>query len=67
MHGLADDFVPSWMTQTAYDVCVSKKQLLMVPDAGHGTAFLKAKEEYTALVVDFLKENVDGDNELRND
>lgn len=67
VHGLADDFVPSWMTQKAYDACAGKKQLLMVPGAGHGTAFLKAQEEYTTLVVDFLKENVDGNNELRND
>lgn len=60
VHGLADDFVPSFMTQQAYDACNSEKQLLMVPEAGHGTAFLKAKEEYVNLVVHFLKENVDG-------
>ena len=60
VHGLGDDFVPSFMTQQAYDACTSKKQLLMVPEAGHGTAFLKAKEEYINLVVNFLKENVDG-------
>ncbi len=54
VHGLADDFVPSCMTQRSFDACASQKELLLVEGAGHGVSFLKAKEEYLALISAFL-------------
>ena len=46
IHGAADDFVPAHMSQAMYEVCPSVKHLVMVPDAGHGAAFLLGREQY---------------------
>ncbi len=55
VHGLADDFVPSSMTQRSFDACGGPKELLLVEGAGHGTSFVKAENEYWALVQAFLR------------
>lgn len=54
VHGMADDFVPCNMSVKAYDACNSEKRLLLVEGAGHGVSFLKAREQYTDAVVDFI-------------
>ncbi len=54
VHGLADDFVPCYMTRKSYEACAGPKELLLVEGAGHGYSFLKAQEEYLALVKAFL-------------
>lgn len=54
LHGRADDFVPCWMSQAAFDACNSYKELLLIDDAKHGVSFLKAPERYTQTVVRFL-------------
>ncbi len=54
VHGLADDFVPSSMTQRSFDACGGEKELLLVEGAGHGVSFGKAEEEYEALVMAFF-------------
>ncbi len=54
VHGLADDFVPSDMTQRSYDACGGEKELLLVEGAGHGVSFAKAEQEYGALVTAFF-------------
>ena len=59
IHGLKDDFVPSYMTQQGYDACTGKKRLLLVEGAGHGVSFLKDKETYTRQIISFLEENLD--------
>ncbi len=58
-HGLADDFVPCEMSQEAYNVCTSEKELLLVEDAGHGYSFLKDRERYTQAVTTFLQKNLE--------
>lgn len=58
IHGMADDFVPSFMTQQGYDACVGEKQLLKVAAAGHGVSFLTDPVGYTASVMYFLKRNI---------
>lgn len=68
VHGLADDFVPSWMTKEGYKVCAGQKQLLLVEGAGHGVSFLIEKDKYTAMVAEFLdthigKEIYNGNNQ----
>lgn len=59
VHGLADDFVPSDMTQQGYDACTTQKELLLVEGAGHGVSFLKDKETYTKRVIAFLEKHLE--------
>ena len=59
IHGLADDFVPSWMTVQGFDACNGEKELLLVEDAGHGVSFLKDKETYTKCVITFLEKHLE--------
>ena len=59
IHGLADDFVPSWMTVQGFDACNGEKELLLVEDAGHGVSFLKDKETYTKCVIAFLEKHLE--------
>ncbi len=58
VHGTADDFVPCFMTQQAYDVCTGPKQLLLVEGAKHGVSFLVERERYSKLVEEFLDKNL---------
>lgn len=60
IHGEEDGFVPCEMTLKAYEACKEPKQLLIVPDADHGFSFLADGYQYTATIMDFLRENVDG-------
>ena len=60
VHGKADDFVPCEMTEQGFKNCAGEKQLLLAEGAGHGLSFLYAKEEYTKMVIDFLKKNIEG-------
>ena len=55
VQGCKDKMVPSWMAQTLYDACSSRKQLLMVEDAGHGESICKAKEKYEQTIQTFFK------------
>ena len=59
IHGLEDDFVPSYMTQQGFDACCSEKELLMVENAGHGTSFLADKQTYTERVIMFLEKHLE--------
>ena len=59
IHGLKDNFVPSYMTQQGYDACTGKKRLLLVEGAGHGVSFLKDKTNYTRQIISFLEECLD--------
>ncbi len=55
VHGEEDDFVPCEMTKRAYEACTSPKKILLVEGASHGTSFLKARERYTSLIIEFLQ------------
>ncbi len=59
IHGTADGFVPCEMTQKGFDACTGEKKLLLAEGAEHGTSFLVQKEKYTAMICDFLKQNVE--------
>lgn len=50
IHGTADTFVPCEMTKRSFAACGGEKELLLVDGATHGVSYLKAKEEYVALV-----------------
>ena len=54
IHGRADNFVPCWMSEAAFEVCASYKEILLIDGAKHGVSFLKAPEQYTEAVVRFI-------------
>lgn len=60
IHGKDDTFVPCDMTLEGYDCCTGDKELFLVPGAGHGVSFLKAKEEYVTRVIAFLEKHLEG-------
>lgn len=55
VHGEADRFVPARFSQENYDACIAEKQLLLVPDAGHGCSYLVDKPRCQAALSGFLK------------
>lgn len=54
IHGQDDDFVPCYMSQQCYDACSSKKQLVTVPDAGHGLSYPTDPEGYLQALREFF-------------
>ena len=51
VQGQEDPLVPAHMAQELYDACGSeKKELLLVPQAGHGESIAFAPEEYHRLI-----------------
>lgn len=52
-HGEADDFVPCDMSKTLYDICSSKKRLVLIKDAGHGLAYPVDKAKYLSALKEF--------------
>ncbi len=58
VHGLADTFVPPWMTQRAYDACRTEKKIRLVPGAGHGYSYLVDKPGCQRALDEFLERYV---------
>ena len=54
VHGSKDLMVPVYMAQKLYDACSSRKQLLIVKDAGHGESVAYDPESYYSAVRDFF-------------
>ena len=52
-HGTDDNYVPWQMSQKNYEACASQKKLVLVPDAGHGLAYLLDPAGYLAAVREF--------------
>lgn len=57
IHGEADNFVPTEMSRQNYAACRSEKELLLIPDAGHGGAYLVGGETYRSAVTSFLNKH----------
>ena len=56
IHGDGDKFVPHEMSRENYEHCRSQsKQILVVPNAGHGMSYMVDKEKYLATVTAFLE------------
>lgn len=55
IHGLSDDFVPCRMTRENYEVCRSKKDLLLVECVNHGFSCVQHKDKVYRKIDDFLK------------
>ena len=60
LHGEADDFVPFPMAGEIYDAIASKKQILTVPNAGHGLAYFYDTEYYVRELSAFKVGCLDG-------
>lgn len=52
--GDCDRYVPKDMALEIFNACKSEKKLLLVPDAGHAASYMCAKDEYEALVREFI-------------
>ncbi len=55
VHGEKDTFVLPEHTRKNYAACGGKKELLLVPEAGHALSYLAAPEEYQKKLLDFLE------------
>lgn len=55
LHGLADDFVPSWMSRAAYEACTSEKTLIEVEGAAHGCSYLVETDRCKQALREFLE------------
>jgi fermentation-respiration switch protein FrsA (DUF1100 family) len=53
-HGQADDYVPAWMSRVNYEACASRKQLVLIPGAGHGLAFPVDQDGYVKELYEFF-------------
>ncbi|WP_249029829.1 alpha/beta hydrolase [Tannockella kyphosi] len=53
IHGTKDTYVPFEMVYHNYEACSAKKELLVVPDAGHALALLD--DSYFKVIHSFLK------------
>ncbi len=54
VHGTKDIFVPYEMVNELYKNCVSEKDIFIVPDAQHGTAYRDDREGYEKKVIEFI-------------
>lgn len=52
--GDCDRYVPKDMALEIFNACKSEKKLLLVPGAGHAASYMCAKDEYEALVREFI-------------
>ncbi len=57
VHGIADDFVPSYMTERNFDACASQKTMILVKNAIHGYSFLVDEIRVKAALEKFIAEN----------
>ncbi len=54
IHGDADDYVPAEMSRINYEACPSRKELVLIPGAGHGLAYPVAPEQYIEAMKAFF-------------
>lgn len=53
-HGEDDDFVPCEMSRINYNSCASRKELVLIPGAGHGLSYPVDPERYLTSLRDFF-------------
>ncbi len=58
IHGDADAFVPYEMVNRLYEECRSEKEIFIVHDAQHGTAYRDDKAGYEKRVTEFISKYV---------
>jgi len=57
IHGGADNFVPTKMTEQNYRACTNSKEIKIFDGVPHARSFFENKEEYQKMVLDFLAKN----------
>ncbi|MCD8036074.1 MAG: alpha/beta hydrolase [Clostridiales bacterium] len=55
IHGENDDFVSSRNTEKIFEACEGEKQLVIIPEAGHGKSFDYDTERYISEIDAFVK------------
>lgn len=53
-HGEEDDYVPCEMSRINYEACSARKELVLVPGAGHGLCYPVAPAAYLDALRDFF-------------
>ncbi|GGD63286.1 alpha/beta hydrolase [Paenibacillus nasutitermitis] len=59
IHGGKDVFVPTSMVYKLYASCRAEKQMLLIPEAGHGDAFLTDPQAYKRELTAFIGTRMD--------
>ena len=54
VHGGSDHLVPTEFSRQNYDACRGLKQLVIVPEAGHGVSYLLDREQCCGALREFL-------------
>ncbi len=54
LHGGEDNFVHTDMVYKNYEACPTKKDMMIIPNAGHGEAYYYDPEGYTGKIFEFL-------------
>lgn len=55
IHGEADHFIPVQMSYRLFDACVSTKESLIMPDAGHALSGIVDWDKYKDTIVNFYE------------
>lgn len=56
LHGLGDNFVPSWMSQRAFDANPGEKNLILVEGADHGLSYVTDEARCQSALEEFLNQ-----------
>ncbi|UHA74944.1 alpha/beta hydrolase [Paenibacillus sp. 481] len=54
VHGAADKYVPTYMSERMYDIKQGPKKLLLIEGAEHAVAYCVNKQQYEEAVVEFV-------------
>lgn len=54
IHGNADDFVPTFMTDKLYDACPTEKYKLIVDGAVHARSYYQDSKSYQRAIAEFM-------------
>ena len=65
IHGKADDFVPCRMSEEAYAVCPTRKQIFLVEGAGHGMGYVMDKERIRPALLAFFRQHLTEEQEAQ--
>ena len=58
IHGKADDFVPTRMSQEAYDACASEKRLVLIDGAAHAKSYITDPARVQSALEDFFENHL---------
>ena len=53
-HGKTDDFVPCYMSEQNYEACISRKQLILTENTGHGLCYIIEPDLYIKSLDEFF-------------